>query len=86
MADSELREQVTRAAKSVFLNIAEGLPNRRLGVRRRHFEIARGSLGEAAAALDLAAVLGALSEPRATELNRTAHRLAFLVGGLLKTR
>ncbi|MFO0547522.1 MAG: four helix bundle protein [Polyangiaceae bacterium] len=86
IADSELRDQVTRAAKSAFLNVSEGLPSQRIGVRRRHFEIARGSLGEAVAGLDLALALGALSASRATELNRVALRLAFLIGGLLKRR
>ena len=86
IADTELRDQVTRAAKSVFLNVSEGLPDRRIGIRRRHFDIARGSLGEAVAGIDLAVVLGALPESRAAELNRTAQRLASLIGGLLKSR
>ncbi|MFO0546731.1 MAG: four helix bundle protein [Polyangiaceae bacterium] len=86
IADAELRDQATRAAKSTFLNIAEGLPDRRLGVRRRHFETARDSLGEAVAAIDLASVLGALSDARAHELNTVACRLAALLGGLLSRR
>jgi len=32
IGDAELRDQVTRAAKSVFLNTSEGLPDRRTGV------------------------------------------------------
>ncbi|MFO0553361.1 MAG: four helix bundle protein [Polyangiaceae bacterium] len=86
IADAELRDQATRAAKSTFLNIAEGLPDRRPGVRRRHFDTARDSLGEAVAAVDLAVVLGALSDARAHELNAVAGRLAALLAGLLRRR
>ncbi len=84
IADAELRDQVTRAAKSVFLNIAEGLPDRRQGVRRRHFNIARGSLGEAVAGIDLAVVIGALGQPKAAELLAVAARLGALLGGLVR--
>ena len=52
VGDAELRDQATRAAKSVFLNVAEGLPERSAALRRRHFSIARNSLGELAAALE----------------------------------
>ena len=86
IADAELRDQATRAAKSTFLNVSEGLPDRRPGIRRRHFDIARNSLGEAVAAVDLAVVLGALPEARAGELNAVAGRLASLLAGLLKGR
>lgn len=84
IADAELRDQVTRAAKSVFLNTSEGLPDRRLGVRRKHFNIARDSLGEAVAGIDLAVVIGALGQVRAEELTVVAQRLSALLGGLLK--
>ena len=58
--DDELRFQATRAAKSCFLNIAEGLPSDQPLVRRRHLCIAKGSLCETAAALDLCLALGLL--------------------------
>ncbi len=38
--DSELRDQATRASKSAFLNVAEGLPHDAPGLRRRHFALA----------------------------------------------
>jgi len=59
--DSELRDQATRAAKSVFLGVGEGLPSDSSGIRRRHFEIANNSLHEVAGAIDLAEAIGALS-------------------------
>ena len=68
IGDPELRDQATRAAKSAFLNIAEGLPDTSVAVRRRHFAIARNSLCEVAAAVDLAVAIGALPEATAVAL------------------
>ena len=80
--DLELRDQATRAAKSCFLNLAEGLPSKMAGVRRRHFAIALGSLGELCAALDLALAIGAVDAN--ADLDAALSRLAPLVGGLLR--
>ncbi len=41
--DSELRDQATRASKSAFLNVAEGLPHDAPGLRRRHFALKKGA-------------------------------------------
>ena len=80
--DLELRDQATRAAKSCFLNIAEGLPSFQSGMRRKFFACARGSLGEVAAAVDLAIALGAVdTQP---ELDAAIARLAPVVCGLLR--
>lgn len=54
VTDAEFESQVTRAAKSLPLNLAEGLPSRSAGMRRRFFAIAY----EVAAAADAAALLG----------------------------
>ena len=59
IGDAELRDQANRAAKSCFLNLSEGLPSHQDGIRKRHFAASRGSLCELAAAIDLAASLGA---------------------------
>ena len=85
IGDSELRDQATRAAKSSFLNIGEGLPDRRRGTRHRHFNIARNSLGEAVAAIDLAEATAALSSAKTDALLKLAGRLHALVNGLLKS-
>ena len=37
IGDVELRDQATRAAKSTFLRLAEGLPNEGAGMRRKYF-------------------------------------------------
>ncbi len=64
--------------------MAEGLPDTNLGVRRRHFAIARNSLCEVAAAVDLAVAIGALSEERGLVLVGLMQRGAAMVGGLLR--
>ena len=48
-----LGDQLSRAAQSVCLNLAEGAAARSRDVKRRHWDIALGSAGECAAALDL---------------------------------
>ena len=46
--------QIRRAALSVYLNIAEGASRKSEAERKRYYEIARGSLIEIDAALDIA--------------------------------
>ena len=53
-----LRDQLLRASSSVVLNVAEGFGSSSRGVKRRHYEIARGSATECIAVLDLASALG----------------------------
>jgi len=50
---SHLRDQLVRAADSVVLNIAEGTGRGRGRARQNHYRMARGSLCECAAVLDL---------------------------------
>ncbi len=75
-----LRDQLLRASSSVVLNVAEGFGSSSRGVRRRHYEIARGSATESIAVLDLAAALGsgeALDDARML-FTRVAMMLAKL--------
>jgi four helix bundle protein len=55
---ANLRDQLLRASSSVVLNTAEGFGSASRGVKRRHYEIARGSAIECVAILDLAVALG----------------------------
>ncbi len=84
IGDAELRDQATRAAKSAFLNLCEGLPSDQPGVRRRYFRQADGSVHEVAGALDLANAIGALDGARAREGIALAARLRALLRGLLR--
>ncbi len=84
IADAELRDQATRAAKSAFLNLCEGLPDDRPAVRRRYFRQADGSVHELAGALDLSAAIGALDASLAEQGIAPAARLRALLRGLLR--
>jgi four helix bundle protein len=67
-----LGDQLSRAAQSICLNLAEGAAARSRDVKRRHWDIAAGSEGESAAALDLLEIEGAAS---ADVLARARDRL-----------
>ena len=76
-------DQATRASKSTFLGLCEGLPSDSAGVRRRHFEIANNSLHEVIGAVDLADTIGAVDGNVAEELLGLAVRLKRVVRGWL---
>ncbi len=82
--DAELRDQATRAAKSAFLCLCEGLPSDRPAVRRKYFDEARGSLHEAVAACDLACAIGALGAEAAAEVQALGLRLRRMLRALIR--
>ncbi len=82
--DAELRDQATRASKSAFLNLCEGLPDDRPAMRRKYFVQSDGSLHETVGVVDLAAAIGALDERRAAEILAVAARLRALLRGLMR--
>src|ERR1700676_3927058 len=65
--DAELRDQATRASKSTFLGLCEGLPSDAPSIRRRHFDIAHNSPHEVLGAIDLAETIGALGHRRGAD-------------------
>ncbi len=79
--DAELRDQATRAAKSAFLNLSEGLPSDRPAVRLKFFDLADGSLHETVAAVDLAEAIGAVDVARSAEIHAEASRLRAVLRG-----
>ncbi len=82
ITDAELRDQATRAAKSAFLGLCEGLPNELPGMRRRYFTQSHNSLHEAVGAIDLAAAIGAVEPDRVERLQELALRLRRMLRGL----
>ena len=80
--DAELRDQATRASKSTFLGLCEGLPSDSTGVRRRHFEIANNSLHEVVGAVDLAATLGVVDDAVAQSILTLAVRIKRMLRAL----
>jgi four helix bundle protein len=77
--DNELRDQATRASKSCFLQLCEGLPNDRVAMRRRYFTLAHGSLHETVGAVDLAATLGMMQTDQADAIQALAARLKAML-------
>jgi four helix bundle protein len=84
VADAELRDQASRASKSVVLNLAEGLGSESPGIRRRHFGLAAGSVHEVAAAVDLAVAIGALGAPAGARAQALAVRVKRMLRGLMR--
>jgi four helix bundle protein len=82
--DAELRDQATRAAKSAFLNLSEGLADDRPAMRRKYFAQADGSLHETAGAVDLAEAIGAVGSRDSAEIHAEALRLRAMLRGLLR--
>ena len=80
--DPELRDQATRASKSAFLNLSEGLPHDQPGLRRRYFTAANGSVHETVAALDLALAIGAVEAAHAEAIQGLALRLKRMLRAL----
>ena len=70
--DRELRDQATRAAKSCFLCLCEGLPNEGAAMRHKYFVEARNSLAETVGALDLRPSSASFVEKTPTPSNISA--------------
>lgn len=84
--DYDLKDQLRRAATSVVLNIAEGANRQSPLEKRRHYIIARGSLGEAAAALDILRMRGRLSASRHEVIHSVLVEVARMLGALVRLR
>ena len=80
-----LVQQIRRAAVSVHLNIAEGASRKSLSERKRYYEIARGSLVEVDAALDIAQNLGYLNEINLNALEYLMIKCFKILSGLIKS-
>ena len=79
-----LADQWRRAAYSVALNIAEGASRRGSKEFRRHLDIARASLDEVEAIIDLAVSLGYFRAEQLAKLDATRDECAKTVYGLLR--
>ncbi|MCC6995082.1 MAG: four helix bundle protein [Deltaproteobacteria bacterium] len=86
IADRELRDQATSAAKSTFLRLSEGLPLDGAAMRRKYFNESNGSLHETLAAMDLAAALGAARAADAAAVQVLGARLKKMLRALMHSR
>ncbi len=86
ISDSELRDQALRAAKGAALNIAEAAGRASDKDKARVFMIARGEVVEAAAAVEIAQVIGATSPAALANVLQLANRAVALLTGLARKR
>ena len=82
--DRELRDQATRASKSCFLCLCEGLPNEGAALRHKYFVEARNSLAETVGAVDLAAAIGVVRDDDADAIQALGSRLRRMLTALLR--
>jgi four helix bundle protein len=84
--ESDLRNQLNRAAASILLNIAEGASRQSPPDKRRFYLFARGSLGEVGAAIDVLKIRHRIAPARHTELRSQLVEIAKLLCGLCRER
>ena len=80
----ELRDQLRRASASIVLNLAEGASRQSPADKRRFYLIARGSLGEVGAALDILRIRRRISPARHAELRAALVEIARMLGGMTR--
>lgn len=77
--------QIRRAALSVHLNIAEGASRKSNAERKRYYEIARGSVIEIDAALDVAQDLSYLQNIQTDKLGTLMITYFKMLSGMITT-
>lgn len=82
--DRRLADQLHRAASAVPLLISEGANRRTPGQKRQRFTEARGEAAEVAAACELAALFGIVSDDEAIEVELLADRVAAMLTRLIQ--
>ena len=78
--------QIRRAALSVHLNIAEGASRKSEAERKRYYEVARGSVIEIDAALDIASMLEYIYTENTKELGVLLTRCFRLLTGMIEAK
>ena len=78
--------QIRRAALLVHLNIAEGASRKSATERKRYYEIARGSIVEINAALDIANELAYLNNQNLTTIGETMVKCFRMLTGMIQSR
>jgi four helix bundle protein len=83
-SERDLADQWRRACNSIALNLAEGVSRRGSKEFRRFTDMARGSLVELEAVLDLVQHLGYFESSELEQLNAARDECARTVYGLLR--
>ncbi len=77
--------QIRRAALSVHLNIAEGASRKSETERKRYYEIARGSVIEIDAALDIANDLDYITHYNKEEIGKAMIKCFKILTGMIQS-
>ncbi len=77
-------DQLRRASVSTVTNIAEGANRAGAGEKRQKFSIARGEVGESAAALELGVALGLVPVGEAEAARGLAGRVGAMLTQLIR--
>ena len=80
-----LSDQLTRAATSIVLNIAEGTGKASIADKRRYYLSARGSAAESAAILDVCTRLSLLAPPDCRAGKEILERIVSMLIKLART-
>ena len=81
---ADLKDQLRRATAATVRHIAEGANRVYPRDKASRFTVARGEVGEADAALEMAGALGLASVTRIQELRILADRIAAMLLGLIR--
>jgi four helix bundle protein len=76
-------QQIRRASLSVYLNLAEGFSRKSEVERKRYFEVARGSVIEIDAALDIAADMAYCKKDDIIQLGSNLTRTFSMLSRLI---
>ena len=79
-----MTQQIGRAALSVCLNIAEGASRRSATERKRYYEVARGSIIEIDAALDVSVELKYCTKENLHSLGECMQRTFSMLSKMLR--
>src|SRR5262245_29847697 len=86
ISHAKLRDQAERAASGMLLQLAEGLPIRGAGLRKKYFTESNASLHELVAALDVCAAARFMSADEAAAILVLCERTRRMLVGLLEPR
>lgn len=81
-----MASQIRRAALSVHLNIAEGSSRKSETERKRYYEVARGSVIEIDAALDIANDLNYIKNFDTEKLGTSIVKMFKLLSGMIEPK
>ena len=84
ISDAKLRDEATRAAKSVCLNIAEGSGRVSRADKARVYAIARGECVECVAAVEIAVAAGDSREEAAAGAVRVGAEDYLMLGAMVR--